>query len=226
VRMRHAHDRHHACKRNSGQCRCIHRLLQDTEDALSKALQVHIRKTCAFVSSLSGKAPTELSSLRNLVNNVATAIPRTLEATLAPIIAALLGDNEAHAVLAVDALTLLLSATAVRDTPALHNAVVDAFLSAAHSDSAGLRKKVTDALPIVADVSGRSKVWAACVSESKTRMRDVNGPVRASAVHAFGALVSGTPPGDLAPALELLVCRLKDTSEDVRVVVRFYRAAS
>jgi hypothetical protein len=200
-------------------------VLQDTEDSVSLRLHGHIRKTCAFVSSLSGKAPTELSSLQNLVNHVAIAIPQALEDTLPPILATLSGDNEAQAILAVDALALLLSAPAVRQMVPLQSTITKSIFLAADSDSAELRKKVTNTLPSLGTFSARSAVRTACDKVLKSRLRDINSGVRVSAIRAFGALLHGASAAELDTGLELLVSRLKDTSEDVRSMVRIYRSA-
>ena len=190
---------------------------------MREPLQAHVRKLATFASSLTSKPAREHIALQNLVHHIAIATPDTLRDILPTLLQAVDGGAAASATLAIDVLAVLLTAPSVRRDTALHRSIVGGLLGAAEGSDEALRQKITNTLPhlVAACVHGHGR--GKCEAPLRTRVLDGAASVRVAAVRAVGVVATEVPAADTGPWLNLLVLRLKDTSEDVRSMVRFSR---
>lgn len=184
-------------------------------------VQAHVRKMATFATSLSGKPAREHATLQNLVHHIAIATPTTLRGILPTFLQTL--DGAPSAALAVDVLAVLLTAATVRRDAALNRSILDGLLAAADGPDEALRKKITNTLPHLVTTCAHGQGRGKCEAALKTRVLDGDAGVRSAAVRAVGAVAAELPAADLGAWLTLLVLRLKDTSEDVRSMVRVER---
>ena len=185
--------------------------------------------TLKLQAQLCGRAAVKCdnAALQRLVQRLCTMQPEAAFALTDSFAAALQGDSESQAMLAVDVLMLLLP-NAVQHKRREAAQILVRLRAAAHADAMPeLRLKITNLLPGIIDISSScgsgGREDGLCRKALARRLHDAEASVRAAAVRSTGqvALANVTSGASVHHlAIGKLTERLRDVSEAVRTAVR------